>query len=182
VGFLIAAYLTWTKLRGGTAAFCTAGGGCDIVQASRYALVFGVPTAAWGAAFYVVIGALALAGLTTRRWLAAFVVAVAGVAFSAYLTYVSLVVLDAACLYCLASAVVALALVGALLWIKPAPSPRRAAVRPVRVATLGAIAAVVTVGIGAAYFAADPEVSAPMQAALARHLTQTGAVMYGAFW
>ena len=181
-GILIAGYLTWMKVRGGTAVFCAAGGGCDVIQASRYALILGVPTAAWGIAFYLAVGWLALAGLTASRWLAAFVLAAAGGAFSVYLTYLSFAVIGATCPYCLASATIAVALVGLLLWVKPAPSARRIWVRPGRVAGLGAIAAAATVAIAVAFFAADPQVAAPMQTALARHLTQTGAVMYGVYW
>jgi len=181
VGALIAVYLTWTKVRGGTTAFCAAGGGCDIVQMSQYALFLGVPTAVWGIAFFVTMGALALAGLTVSRWLAAFVLAVAGAVFSVYLTYVSFAIIGAVCPYCLGSAAVAVVLVGILLGVKPAPSSRRTSVRPGRVASLGAITAVATVAIAAAFFASAPEVAAPSQTALARHLTQMGAVMYGAF-
>ncbi|MFQ5916124.1 MAG: vitamin K epoxide reductase family protein, partial [Nitrospinota bacterium] len=44
-GFVVAGYLAVTKLGGDSPLFCTAGGGCDIVQASRYAVFFGLPTA-----------------------------------------------------------------------------------------------------------------------------------------
>lgn len=88
-GVVVAGYLTLTKLLGGTAVFCTAGGGCDAVQASRYATLLGVPTALWGAVAYAAIAGLAAAGLTTARWQAAFLVVAGAVGVSAYLTWLS---------------------------------------------------------------------------------------------
>src|SRR3990170_793949 len=132
IGLLVAGYLTVNKWGGGTALFCTAGSGCDIVQASRYAVVLGLPTAAWGAALYAAVGALALLGLPPRRWLAAFLLAVAGASFSLYLTYLSIFVIGAACTYCLASLAIALALFGTLLVRRPHPTGRRSPVRLAR--------------------------------------------------
>src|SRR5262245_21205186 len=80
-GLVGAGYLSWRKWAGGNAAFCSAGSGCDIVQASRYAMLLGVPTAFWGAGLYAAIAVLGAMGLTARRWFAAFLLAAAGVAF-----------------------------------------------------------------------------------------------------
>lgn len=183
VGLVAAGYLTITKLTRASALFCEAGTGCDIIQASPYALFLGVPTALWGAAVYAAIGTIALVGLSPRWWLRAFLLAVSGVAFSAYLTYLSFFVIGAVCAYCLASAAIAVVLFGLLLARRPAGSGRRSPTRPVRVATLGALAAVTTVVFGAFVFAGSaPEQSAAYREALARHLTATGAVFYGAYW
>ena len=76
------AHLTITKLAGSTAAFCESGGGCDIVQASKWATFLGLPTAAWGALLYGALAVLAFTGLVATRWTVAFVLASAGVAFS----------------------------------------------------------------------------------------------------
>lgn len=182
-GFVMAGYLALAKLSGGNALFCTAGSGCDVVQASRYALFLGLPTALWGAGLYGLIGGLALAGFTTHRWLAAFLLSVAGVSFSAYLTYLELFVISALCAYCVASAMIALALFGVLLARRPPATGRRSLVRPVRVAALATVTAVATLVLGAGVFAAtSPRAAAPYQEALARHLTASGAVMYGAYW
>ena len=67
-GLVVAGYLAWLKWSGGTPLFCTAGTGCDIVQASPYATILGAPTAFWGALAYVVILGLALAGFDRARW------------------------------------------------------------------------------------------------------------------
>ena len=182
-GVLVAGYLGVTKLLGGSAAFCTAGSGCDVVQASRYAVLLGVPTALWGVVAYVAVGALSAAGLTRARWLAAFAIAAGAVGFSAYLTWLEVFVIRALCGYCLASAALAVALLVVLLWNPPAAGGRRSGVGPARLVTLGGAAALATIVVGAGIFAASSEsASAGYQEALARHLAATGAVMYGAFW
>ncbi len=182
-GIAVAGYLAVTKWTSATALFCAAGGGCDAVQASRYAVFLGLPTAAWGAGLYAAIGALALTGLPARRWLAAFLLAVAGVAFSAYVTYLSLFVLRAACGWCLASAAIALGIFGTLLWRRPEAMGRRSPVRPARLVGLGLAMAVATVVVGAAVFAIpEPKQAAAFQEALAGHLKASGAVFYGAYW
>ena len=182
-GLAVSTYLTWTKWTGATALFCESGSGCDVVQASRYAMFLGFPTAAWGALLYAVVGGLALAGLPPRRWVAAYALAVAGVAFSAYLTYLSFVELGAACPYCLADAAIAAALLAVLLARRPAATGRRAPTRRGRVIAIGAAAAIVTVVFGMGVFVAGaPTASSTYQESLARHLTASGGIFYGAYW
>jgi uncharacterized membrane protein/glutaredoxin len=178
-GFAIAAYLTWLKWAGGTAAFCLSGSGCDIVQASRYGTLLGVPTALWGMLLYVVLGVLAALGHTPRRWTWAFYLAAGAAGFSIYLTAVSVLVVRATCAYCLASTALALAVLLALLWRRGTlPGRRRlASVVP------GALAAAVLVPLGAAFIYAMPAGGGSgFEGALARHLREKGAVMYGAYW
>jgi uncharacterized membrane protein len=180
---LVAGYLAVTKLAGGSALFCSAGSGCDVVQASRYAVFLGVPTALWGAALYAAIGTLALLGLDARRWLAAFLLAVAGVSFSALLTALQLFVIGAVCAYCLLSAGIAIALFAVLLVRPPASAEGRPALRPARLLALAAVTALATVALGAGGFAlGGPREAGRYQEALARHLAESGAVMYGAYW
>lgn len=182
-GLAIAGYLAATKLAGGAAAFCAAGGGCDLVQSSRYATFLGLPTALWGAALYAAVGGLALLGLDERRWSAAMLLAAAGAGFSLYLTYLELFVIEAVCGYCVASALIALALFALLAVRRPAPSGRRSLARPRRLAASAALSAVAAVVVAAGIYAAGAETtSAGYQQALARHLEAAGAVMYGAFW
>lgn len=181
-GAAVAAYLTWLKLAGGSAVFCVTGHGCDIVQSSRYALVLGVPTALWGALVYVAIGVLAGVGLSGRRWRWAFYLAAAGVAFSAYLTALSVFVIGATCVYCLASAGIMVAILGVLVWRRPGATAPGPALRPARLLAGGVAAAALAVLAGAFLYAL-PSAEAPgYQAALAQHLRESGAVMYGAHW
>jgi uncharacterized membrane protein len=180
-GAAIAIYLTITKLMQTAPLLCGAGGSCEIVQASHYALLLGVPTALWGATLYVGLGGLAARPLTRRRWLWSFGLAVAGVAFSSYLTGISLFALRAACGWCLASMVILFGILAALLWRRPAPGTRWAWLRPARLAVLGGLVAVATVGASFASFSASGPGS-PYQEAVARHLRDTGALFYGAYW
>jgi uncharacterized membrane protein len=182
VGFALSAYLTYGKLAGPAALWCEAGSGCAVVQASHYATFLGLPTAAWGAAVFAAIGGLAVAGLTPRRWTWAFVLAVVAVSMSAYLTWISLTVLRTTCPWCLAVASTDTALLGLLLVRRPVGPGYRAATRPVRLAWLGGSAALLTVLGATAVFVGTAPADAAYRAALARHLTATGAVMYGAYW
>jgi uncharacterized membrane protein len=181
-GVVVSAYLGWLKVQGGNALLCQAGSGCDIVQASRYATILGVPTALWGTAFYVAVGTLAALGLTAQRWLWAFLLVAAGAAFSLYLTAISVFVIRATCPYCLASNALALALLAALAWRRPATAGRRQPLRWSRMVPLGGAAAVAAVVAGAAVFATHHVPAAGYAGELARHLARTKAVMYGVYW
>lgn len=177
VGLAVAGYLAWLKWTGGTPLFCTAGTACDIVQASRYATILGAPTAFWGALAYAVILGLALVGFDRARWQAAFVVAAAGFGFSAYLTYLSLFELGAACVWCLASALIMTVLVIVLAARRPAPRASGAGLT-----VLGLVCAGLAVVAGAFIFAGAEAPVTPYQQALAQHLAKSGATFYGAFW
>ena len=181
-GMLVAAYLTWLKLSGSGAALCVAGSGCDIVQASRYATFLWVPTALWGLATYVAIGVLAWMGLTSGNWRIAFALAAGGVGFSAYLTWLSVFDLGATCVWCLTSAVILIAMLAVLVMRRPAARNRKSAMSSARLATYGAFAAVGAVVVAAFVFAAPFSAPPGYQSALARHLADSRAVMYGAFW
>jgi uncharacterized membrane protein/glutaredoxin len=176
-GLAVAGYLAWLKWSGGTPLFCTAGTGCDIVQASRYATLLGAPTAFWGALAYALILILALMRLDRARWQAAFALATAGLGFSAYLTYLSLFELGATCVWCLASAAIMTALVIVLALRRPPPAASRGGL-----AALGVVCAVMAIVAGAFVFAGSAAPVTPYQQALAEHLARTGATFYGAFW
>jgi uncharacterized membrane protein len=183
VGLGVAGYLTALKLGGTQAFLCRGGGGCDLVQASRYSTLAGVPTAMWGAGMYLAIAVLAAMPRTARRWQAAFMLASGAVAFSVYLTAISIFVIGATCPYCLASGGIAVALLAVMLWRRPPAQGRHAAAyKPGRLAGLGITAGVFTVLLGAFIFAADFSVPAGYQSALAQHMAQSQATFYGAFW
>ena len=183
VGLAVAGYLSALKLGGSQAFLCRDGSGCDLVQASRYSLLAGVPTAMWGAGMYLAIAVLAWMPRTARRWQAAFMLASGAVAFSLYLTYISIFVIGATCPYCLASGGVAVALLLVMVWRRPPAQGRAAAVyKPGSLAGLGITAGVITVLVGAFIFAADFSVPSGYQVALARHLAKNQAIFYGAFW
>jgi len=183
LGVGVAGYLTALKLGDNQAFLCRDGSGCDIVQASRYSLLAGVPTALWGAALYLVIAVLAALPRTARRWQAAFMLASAAVAFSLYLTYLSLFVIGATCPYCLASGVIAVLLLVVMVLRRPHGEGREAAAyRTGKLVTLGVTAGAFAILLGAFIFAADFSTPAGYQLALARHLAKNNATFYGAFW
>lgn len=181
-GAAVAGYLTWLKLTGVGAGLCVAGSGCDVVQSSRYAVLLGVPTALWGALLYVTVGVLALLGLSLGRWRWAFYLTAAGVGFSAYLTALSVLALGATCVYCLVSGGIAVAILILLIARRPPVTGRPSAMRPARLAGGGLAAAGLAILAGAFVFAMPSAAPAGYRSALARHLTETGTVMYGAFW
>ena len=116
LGVAIGGYLSWVALDDGVEAACSGVGDCHAVQDSDYAEVAGIPVALLGLAMY---GGLAVLFATRRLgpWRAqpaaeprvlpvwCFALAISGVLFSAYLTYVELFVIDAICIWCVASAV-----------------------------------------------------------------------------
>jgi uncharacterized membrane protein len=109
-GLLVAGYLTWSHYNEGSA-LCARGGGCDIVRASRYSEVSGIPVAAFGLLGYLAILGILL--LETRIPtlqdsvnLGLFGITLIGFVYSSYLTYLEIFVILALCPYCVASAII----------------------------------------------------------------------------
>jgi uncharacterized membrane protein/Zn ribbon nucleic-acid-binding protein len=181
-GIAVAGYLTYTGWTGAQAAYCEAGGGCDVVQSSQWATFLGVPTAFWGLLTYA-----ALAFIATRvkrpnvQWQRAWVVGMIGFAVSVYLTAISVLVLQATCPYCLASLAIFTAIVGLLAWQRPESIPRFA--WPRWLLQTGVVA---LIAIGALHLQSTSNAAAgqedPYLSGLAAKLTESGAMFYGASW
>jgi uncharacterized membrane protein len=108
-GLAVAVYLTWVHYAGIKPICASGGGGCERVQNSSYADLAGIPVAVLGVLGYASI--LASLGLSGEAGvLAPAVLSFVGFGFSAYLTYVELVKIDALCQWCVASAVLMTAL------------------------------------------------------------------------
>jgi uncharacterized membrane protein len=114
--------------------FCPfAGNGCDIVQDSPYAVVFGVPLSFWGIigfASYVLFSCLATRSNTNQRRYLGTLAALAALQLSgmAYFSYIELTVIRAVCSICVFSAALHVALaVLILLAIRKASAEARAA-------------------------------------------------------
>lgn len=111
LGLFVAGYLALYKL--GYLGIIQCGtGGCETVQASRYAFFLGLPVAVWGIGEYLALFVLALLGVQPR-WagsrgiaLALFGIAAVGVVFTVYLTYLEAAVINAWCRWCIGSAVI----------------------------------------------------------------------------
>jgi uncharacterized membrane protein len=113
-GLGISSYLTYTHWAHASVA-CGGIGSCNEVNSSRYAEVAGIPVAFLGALSYLALIASALAWLWWRpsgpAWpvMSFWGLSLVGSLYSAYLTYVEVFVLEAICIYCVASAGVILA-------------------------------------------------------------------------
>jgi uncharacterized membrane protein len=103
IGIGIAGYLTYVHYEG-LKVLCLSSGGCETVQASRFAKLDGVPVAVLGLAGYIgILGSLLVRGELGR--IAGFAIALIGFGFSMYLTYRELFTIKAICQWCVASAV-----------------------------------------------------------------------------
>jgi len=105
LGALNAGYLSFTALSG-VAPICNFVHGCDLVAASPYSRIFGVPLALFGVFFYSIIAGFSLWGWVSAqapvriylRTLTAL-----GFILSLYFLYLQWVVIEAFCEYCLFS-------------------------------------------------------------------------------
>ncbi len=116
VGAGIAGYLTYIHYSGAAIACST--GGCEKVQSSTYAELAGIPVALIGLVGYLLILATALVAGEVGA-VAAAALTLGGFSFAAYLIYVQLALIDAVCLWCLASdAVMAILVLVSLLRLR----------------------------------------------------------------
>ncbi len=106
IGFLDAAYLTAVHYLGITPN-CTILEGCETVTTSKYATVFGVPIALFGAMYYLSVFLLSVIYFDNKNekvlLLAAYLTPL-GFLASLVLIYLQLFVIYAICLYCIVSA------------------------------------------------------------------------------
>lgn len=136
VGVFVAAYLYLYKL-GLIGTIVCGTGGCETVQLSPWSEFMGVDVALIGVVGYVVMLAVALAGLqpatAVRRWPSQALLVLSGGAllFAGYLTYLELFVIHAICRWCVVSALIVLGIfIAAVLdWratrrIPAIPAPR----------------------------------------------------------
>lgn len=113
IGTFISAYLFLYALGFYGELACGAGGGCSLVQASRWADFLGFPVAGWGLGWYVALLAVSLLAIEGRvggaGWVARalLLLAIGGIAFTIYLKYLEFFVIRAVCKWCVASAVLA---------------------------------------------------------------------------
>jgi uncharacterized membrane protein len=183
VGIVLAGYLSWTSFSGLSVRGCTVGSACDIVLTSQWAKLFGLPTAFWGLLTYATLAGSAFIRRVDRQWYAAWCVSLLGALYSAYLTTVSLTILDAACPYCLTSFALMTAIFALTTYQRPA-ALRGFSWKGMLTKTIP-VAAVIILALHLYYaglLGKPPEGEDPKLRALAEHLTQTGAKFYGASW
>lgn len=115
-GLVVAGYLTFIESTG-TQIVCGPSQGCETVQSSRYAILFGIlPIGILGLVGYVAIlvaWAVWQFGPNATKKIASLAIwgmSVFGVLFSTYLTFLEPFVIGATCMWCIASAVLMISL------------------------------------------------------------------------
>lgn len=120
-GVFLAGYLTLYHY-GYVGSIACGTGGCETVQASRYAMFLGRPVALWGVGYYLSVVALAVAGSVgsgpARQWPTTVLLALNGwgVIFSSYLTWLEVARIHAICRYCVVSAIAVAGLFALSVW------------------------------------------------------------------
>jgi uncharacterized membrane protein len=109
LGIGVATYIAIADAGGGAPACLAGGHGCQTVADSSYSHLGGINVAVFGIAGYVLLFGAAMATGDPGRFAGLFL-ALIGFGFSLYLTYLELFVIDAICQWCVASAVIATAL------------------------------------------------------------------------
>ncbi len=108
-GIAIATYLTILHYAGADPVCVGGTGGCHTVQNSEYAELAGIPVSVIGLAGYVALALSLLIPGEPGRALG-MGLALAGAGFSLYLTYLEIWVIEAICQWCVASAILMVAL------------------------------------------------------------------------
>lgn len=199
IGAVGTGYLTAVKFTQGTAACPTSG--CDVVLSSPYATVFGLPLTLFGFLAYTSMVIFAVAPLLSNstdkknlrtnleNWtgLLQFAGGTAMMVFSGYLMYLLAAEIKAICIYCVASALLSTSLfVQALIgreWedIGQLFITGIVVAMVVLIGTLGVYANVKSPRVDTQGVIVVTTSSGASEIALAQHLKQVGAKMYGSF-
>jgi uncharacterized membrane protein len=183
-GMLLTAYLVITSWIGQPPLYCDQGSTCDIVQQSRWGTFLGMPVSLFG---FLTYASLAYIGFRVRdpgqHWKSSWTVSLVGLSYSIYLNAISLLVIEAACAYCLASLSIMTVIFGVIIFQRPAGL---ADFKFTPWAGQTIVVAMVIVGgmhlhySGVFNPSSGPE--DPYLQGLAEHLSKENAVIYGAFW
>jgi uncharacterized membrane protein len=119
-GIFVALYLLLYKL-GIIGELSCSVGSCETVNSSKWAKFLGLPVAAWGVAWYVVMFAVSIAS-TSERYASSdgmskllLFLAVSGFLFTVYLTSLELFVIHAICQWCVISAIIVTVIFGIVI-------------------------------------------------------------------
>lgn len=118
LGFGVASFLFYEYSFNGPI-FCPTGQGCEIVRASSYSHIAGIPVPILGVAYYFTMAALSVVHshqlshkLVRKLQLLA---AAAAVAFGIYLTFLEAFVIRAYCFWCVVSFIISIAIFLAII-------------------------------------------------------------------
>ena len=108
-GIVVSSYLSWTKFSNKNL-LCNGLGDCNAVNSSVYAYLFDIPIAYLGLSMYTLIAILLLLDTKIKYMeltkLSIFGISLFGSIYSFWLTYVEVVIIEAICIYCIASAII----------------------------------------------------------------------------
>jgi len=183
-GMVLTAYLVITGWLDKAPLLCNDGSSCDIVQRSRWGTLLMLPTALWG---FLTYATLFYIGFNVRNiglhWKSAWTVSMIGLGYSIYLITISMLVIEAACAYCIASFIIMTVIFGVLTFQRPKNLPNFNFMGIAKQAVI--ITALIVGGIHLHYSGIfDPKAGAedPYLKGLAEHLTEDKAILYGAYW
>lgn len=205
VGAVITAYMTYTKLSGSKTA-CPIEG-CNIVLNSPYANVFGLPLALFGLLAYLAMIGFAVAPMLINssekkklreevdRWTGFFLFwgGTAMMVFSVYLMLLLAFVIKAVCVYCLISAVCSFTLFLLSILGRDWEDVTQIVFSGIITLILMAVGSLGLFAMSNPQFAQANQsqsaggftvttTSGESEIALAKHLKESGAKFYGAFW
>jgi len=181
IGMLITGYLSFSSLGSDAPLFCGPESGCSVVQNSSYSTLLGLPVSLWGFGLYVLMlwSAVTLPP-RLKRWQRLAWLSTIGLGISLYLTITGLVVLDAWCVWCMASQVTMIVLFAVVMLRRPESAPGMPWMIFNRNLLLGTLFVVGALFAWQNGLLQPPE--NPRLKALAMHLEESGAQFYGAFW
>lgn len=118
LGLAVSAFLFYEYTFAGSV-LCPMGQGCDIVRASSYAYIFGIPIPLLGIGFYLAMAVLSVihshdlpTKIVKRLQL---LIALSGAGFGLYLTYLEVFVIYAFCFWCVLSFIISLIILISIL-------------------------------------------------------------------
>lgn len=114
IGILISSYLAYAKLTNNPL-ICGANSGCDVVQASKYSTLFGIPLGIFGMGYYLTLFSILWFNVKPAI---TKILLLWGVMFSSYLTYLEEFVINAYCTWCVISFVNILLMAGIYFFYK----------------------------------------------------------------
>jgi uncharacterized membrane protein len=181
IGFIVGTYLTYLYYNKAETSFCVTGSSCDIVRLSAYSSIVGIPVSLIGLIGFFALFLITVSNISDRiKWLTLYFISLPGLVFSIYLTYVEIFVLKAICSFCLLSAIVITAIFIAVLFKKPI----NIRVNVSKILPISILIVILVIS-GSIFFQSDGELRATTannyQVALAIHLREIGAAMYGSF-
>ena len=205
VGALTTAYLTLSHFQGQSVACPTSG--CESVLSSQYAKIGGLPLSLFGALAYAAMALFALGPLAINAnqnrdlrkkleewtWILLLIGAVSMVVFSGYLMFLLFFKINAGiCIYCIASATFTVSMLLLTLAGREWPDFGQVLFTGIVVAVVAGLGTLILyAGISGKTVSSpngSPELlpitttSGPAEVALADHLQEVGAKMYGAYW